>query len=35
MIDLVPAGGFVITPPVVNPQQYSNTVQRLVIIGWQ
>ena len=35
MTDAIPASGFVITPPVVNPQQYSNTVQRLVVIGWQ
>jgi hypothetical protein len=35
MIDNIPSTGFVIIPPVVNPQQISNTVERLVITGWQ
>jgi hypothetical protein len=35
MTDLISSSGFVLTPPVVNPQQYSNTVARLVITGFQ
>lgn len=35
MFGEISAPGFIIIPPVVNPQQYSNTVQRLVITGWQ
>jgi hypothetical protein len=35
MTDMIASSGFVIIPPVVNPQQYSNTVARLVVTGWQ
>jgi hypothetical protein len=35
MTDLIPGSGFSILPPVVNPQQVSNTVYRLVVTGWQ
>ncbi len=35
MTDMISGSGFVIIPPVVNAQQYSNTVARLVITGWQ
>jgi hypothetical protein len=35
MTDMIPGSGYVISPPVVNPQQVSNTVARLVITGWQ
>jgi hypothetical protein len=34
MTDLIPSGGYKIVPPVVNPQQYTNSPIRLVIIGW-
>jgi len=30
----IPNAGFLITPPIVNSQQSSNTLQRLVITGW-
>lgn len=35
MTDMISSSGFVLIPPVVNPQQYSNTVARLVITGFQ
>jgi hypothetical protein len=35
MTDQIPGSGMSILPPVVNQQQYSNTLQRLVITGWQ
>ena len=31
----IPTTGFVVTPPVVNAQQTTNTAQRLVVTGWQ
>jgi len=30
----IPNAGFLITPPIVSSQQSSNTLQRLVITGW-
>ena len=31
----IPSSGYVISPPRVSPQQYTNTLQRLVVTGWQ